>query len=174
MWLYIWRHWVESVKRNMNSLRQNSRQHAEKEKKKTACWAITNLHQKWWPWCKRPQSQTVTICLQWTQSHTLWGHTSPMAGTVWKPLAGLLRCLDYFLRTISTLKISDGFIQNYIYGREDSIPNIDPRNVKWYCLGTCFCFLLWSNSHMSYIKFCFPEVLQPLNFLTLMSLKYIV
>lgn len=52
---------------------------------KTACWAITNLHQKWWPWCRRPQSRAVTICLQQTQEPP-----RPTA-CAWKVLAGLAR-----------------------------------------------------------------------------------
>lgn len=60
---------IEDMK-TLDGVSQKEYQQLETEFK-TACWAITNLHQKWWPWCERPQSHMVTICPQQTWSHPL-------------------------------------------------------------------------------------------------------
>lgn len=98
---------------------------------KTACWAITNLHQKWWPWCKRPQSQTVAICLRQTWYHALLStHMAPQHA--WHGSHSLTRlfircfrvsfCCLFVFRMISILKYSHGFTQNYIYGKKVNMP----------------------------------------------------
>lgn len=120
---------MELVKRNINSLRQNSRQHAEQ----LPIYIKNNGPDVGTLRVSLSQSVCSKHRVTRSRAHT-WPHSRhSMKDT---PRA-LLQMLRFLLEQISTLKFSDRFIQNFIYGREDSIPTINPRNMKWCCWGTC-------------------------------------
>lgn len=160
MWLWIGKHWLELVKRNINSLRQNSRQHAGQ-----LPIYIRN---------DGPDVDALRVRPSQSVCSKHKSHPGPQHAQRGKSLqVSSSDAWIIFFRTVSTLKHSDGFIQHDIYGTEDNIPNVDPRNVKWYCLGTCGIVFVFDSEAIFIQKICFPEVLQPLNFVTPVTQKYV-
>lgn len=139
---------MELVKRNINSLRQNSRQHAEQ----LPIYIRNN----------GPAVGTLSVSLSQSvcskhrvtgsQAHT-WPHSRHSMKDTPRALLWMLR---FLLEQISILKFSDGSIQNFIYGNEDRMPMINPRNMKWCCWGTCGFWTLKQYSH-SFHKILFSE-----------------
>ena len=163
MWLWIWKHWAELVERNINSLRQNSRQHAgqlpiyiRNDGPGVDALRVGPSQSV----CSKHKSRPLNVA---TRPHSVCS----VEGTC----GSHLQMLRLFFQNSFYLKGSDGFIQHDIYGTEDNIPNVDPRNVKWYYLGTCV--FVFDSEAIFIQKICFPEVLQPLNFVAPVIRKYV-
>lgn len=156
MRLKIWKHWVELVKRNINSLRQNSRQHAGQLP----------------IYIRNDGPDVSTLRVRLSQSVcSEHGATSfpaahgPTAGTAGETLTGpFIRCsrvffwFCFFLFVCFSRMISIFEIFGWIYSKsylwqEDQYAYIDPRNVTWFCFGICISFFSYSSAifHISYI-----------------------
>lgn len=129
---------------------------------KTACWAITNLHQKWWPWCKRPQSQTVAICLRQTWYHALLStHMAPQHAQ--HGSHSLTRLFIRCFRVSFCLSVcfqNDLYFEifRWIYSKlhvwqKGQYACIDPRNVTWFRFGIHVSFFFFFLALQQYPTF---------------------